>query len=235
VWKCARYLPARADVLDGNRLWPTQGRLRQDTVVVVQDDRALLECLRAGDEAAFETLVDRYDRGLRRVARTFVRTPAAADDVVQETWLAVIRGLDRFEGRSSLSTWIFRILINRARTHASRDARSVPFSALEHDDRPAVDPAAFGADGHWRSAPARLETDPEASVLGIELRTHLLQAVDELAPAQRAVITLRDLVGLESEDVCSLLEITDGNQRVLLHRARARVRAALVGLVEVSD
>lgn len=202
--------------------------------MAVQDDRALLEGLRAGDQAAFEALVVRYDRSLRRVARTFVRTPADADDVVQETWLAVIRGLDQFEGRSSLSTWIFRILINRARTRASREARSVPFSALEDDDRPAVDPAAFGADGRWRSAPPRLETDPEASVLGVELRRHLLQAVEQLAPAHRAVITLRDLVGLDSEDVCSLLEISDGNQRVLLHRARARVRATLVGLVEVS-
>lgn len=203
-------------------------------MVAVQDDQALLGRLRAGDEAAFETLVARHDQALRRVARTFVRTPAAADDVVQETWLAVIRGLDRFEGRSSLSTWIFRILANLARTRASRDARSVPFSALEDDDRPAVDPSAFGADGRWRSAPPRLESDPEASVLGGELRRRLLAAVEELAPVQRAVITLRDLVGLDSADVCSLLEISDGNQRVLLHRARARVREALVGIVEVS-
>jgi len=205
-------------------------------VIGVQDDHALLGRLRAGDEAAFEALVARHDRALRRVARTFVRTPADADDVVQETWLAVIRGLDQFEGRASLTTWIFRILINRARTRASRDARSVPFSALQDDDdRPAVDSAAFAGDGRWRSAPPRLESDPEASVLGVELRTHLLQAVEQLAPAQRAVITLRDLVGLETEDVCSLLEISDGNARVLLHRARARVRAALGGLVEVTS
>ncbi len=213
---------------------PAQRRLQPYTVVVVQDDQALLGRLRAGDEAAFETLVARHDQALRQVARTFVRTPAAADDVVQETWLAVIRGLDRFEGRSSLSTWIFRILANLARTRARRDARSVPFSALEDDDRPAVEPSAFGTDGRWRSAPVRLESDPEASVLGSELRGRLLAAVDQLAPAQRAVITLRDLVGLDSGDVCSLLEISDGNQRVLLHRARARVREALVGMVEVS-
>src|SRR5664279_5731864 len=194
----------------------TQGHQQPATVVAVQDDQALLGRLRAGDDAAFEALVARHDRALRRVARTFVRTPAAADDVVQETWLAVIRGLDRFEGRSSLSTWIFRILANRARTRATRDARSVPFSALEDNDRPAVDPSAFGADGRWRSTPPRLESDPEASALSSELRTHLLAAVDDLAPAQRAVITLRDLVGLNAEDVCSLLEINDGNQRVLL-------------------
>jgi RNA polymerase sigma-70 factor (ECF subfamily) len=199
---------------------------------MAQDPR-LLERLRAGDEAAFEALVTKHDRALRRLASTFVRTPAAADDVVQETWLAVIRGLDGFEGRSSLTTWIFRILVNRARTRAVREARSVPFSAVADEHDPAVDPAAFGTDGRWRSAPARLDADPETSLLNVELRQHLLRAIDELPAAQRAVITLRDLVGLGSDDVCSLLEITDGNQRVLLHRARAHVRTALAPLVEV--
>jgi RNA polymerase sigma-70 factor (ECF subfamily) len=200
----------------------------------VEEDRVILRRLRAGDEAAFEALVTRHDRALRRAAQTFVRTPAAADDVVQETWLAVIRGLDGFEGRSSLSTWIFRILVNRARTRATREARSVPFSAIEDPDRSTIDPAAFGEDGRWRSAPSRLETDPELQVLNAELRQHLLRAVGELAPAQRAVITLRDVIGLDSDDVCSLLEISEGNQRVLLHRARARVRAAIAPLVEAS-
>jgi RNA polymerase sigma-70 factor, ECF subfamily len=201
----------------------------------VQDDRALLARLRTGDEEAFDTLVRRYDGSLRRVARAFVRTPSAADDVVQETWLAVIRGLDAFEGRSSLSTWIFSILANRARTRAVRDARTVPFSALESDEGSAgVDPEAFGGDGRWRSAPPRLDSDPEALLLSKELRGRLLEAVDELAPAQRAVITLRDLVGLGADEVCSLLEIADGNQRVLLHRARTNVRAALAPLVEAA-
>jgi RNA polymerase sigma-70 factor (ECF subfamily) len=194
----------------------------------------MLQRLRAGDEDAFEALVTSHDCAFRRVARTFVRTSAAADDVVQETWLAVIRGLDTFEGRSSLSTWMYRILVNRARTRASREARNVPFSAIEDEHGPTVDPAAFGSDGRWRSAPSRVESDPELSVLNVELRQQLLQAVEDLAPAQRAVITLRDIVGLESEEVCSLLEISDGNQRVLLHRARARVRATLAPLVEVS-
>jgi RNA polymerase sigma-70 factor, ECF subfamily len=200
----------------------------------VDDDRVLLERLRAGDEAAFRTLVDRHDRALRRVARTFVRTSSAADEVVQETWLAVVRGLDDFEGRSSLRTWIFSILVNRARTYAVRDARSVPFSALESDDGPTVEPAAFGADGRWSSAPPRLDGDPETGLLAAELREHLLQAVDTLPPAQRAVITLRDLVGVSPEEVCELLELSDGNQRVLLHRARARVRTALTPLVEAN-
>jgi len=200
----------------------------------VDDDQVLLDRLRAGDERAFEMLVARYDGGLRRVARTFVRTRSAVDDVVQETWLGVLRGLDTFEGRSSLGTWVFSILVNQARTRARRDARSLPFSALETDDGPTVDPAAFGADGRWASAPARLDGDPETGLLAGELRAQLLQAVEDLSDQQRAVITLRDLVGCSADEVCQLLEISDGNQRVLLHRARSRVRLALAPLMEVT-
>jgi RNA polymerase sigma-70 factor (ECF subfamily) len=200
----------------------------------VEHERALLERLRAGDEHAFEELVARHDGALRRVARTFVRTDAAADDVVQETWLGVVRGLDGFEGRSSLRTWIFGILVNTARTRATRDARNVPFSALESDDSPAVEPAAFGADGRWTSAPARLDADPETGLLAGELREHLLRAVEGLSPDQRAVIMLRDLAGLTGPEVSDLLDVSDVNQRVLLHRARTRVRAELLPLVEVS-
>jgi RNA polymerase sigma-70 factor, ECF subfamily len=199
----------------------------------VQEDHAFVERLRAGDEAAFDALVARHDAALRRVARTYVRTDAAADDVVQETWLGVVRGLDEFEERSSLRTWIFSILVKRAKTRAMRDARNLPFSALERDDRPAVDPAAFGADGRWASAPPRLESDPETGLVMRELRTQLLDAVEQLSPDQRAVITLRDLVGLPAAEVCELLDLSDANQRVLLHRARARVRTALTPFVEV--
>ena len=199
----------------------------------MHDDEAILARLRAGDEAAFDALVAQHDASLRRVARTFVPTQSLADEVVQETWLAVIRGLDDFEGRSSLRTWIFRILTNRARSRAKREARSLPISAIE-PDVPTVDPAAFGSDGRWRSAPARLELEPETHLLSAELRGRLLDAVDELPANMRAVITLRDIVGAEPEEVCDLLGITDGNQRVILHRARARVRAALVPLMEVS-
>ena len=195
----------------------------------------LLDRLRAGDERAFEMLVARYDGGLRRVARTFVRTRSAVDDVVQETWLGVLRGLDAFEGRSSLRTWMFTILVNQARTRAKRDARSLPFSALETEDRPTLDPAAFGADGRWASAPPRLDGDPETGLLSGELRAQLLEAVEELSDEQRAVITLRDLVGCSAPEVCRLLDISDGNQRVLLHRARTRVRGALAPLVEVTQ
>jgi RNA polymerase sigma-70 factor (ECF subfamily) len=200
---------------------------------VPDDERALLERLRQGDEDAFQSLVESHDGALRHAARTFVRSAAAADEVVQETWLGVVRGIEKFEGRSSLRTWIFRILVNRARTYATRDARSVPFSALEEDDGPAVDPSAFDGDGRWSSAPARLEFDPDTNLLRSELREQLLAAVDQLAPAQRAVITLRDLAGLPADEVCELLGVSDGNQRVLLHRARSHVRSALVPLVEV--
>ena len=200
----------------------------------MHDDKALLARLRAGDERAFEALVAQHDGALRRVARTFVRSDSAVEDVVQETWVGVVRGLAGFEGRASLRTWIFRILVNQARTRAVRDARSLPFSALEADDAPAVEPTAFAADGRWTSAPPRLDGDPETGLLSAELRAHLLEAVDALSRDQRAVITLRDLVGLPAAEVCDLLEISDVNQRVLLHRARARVRAALVPLVKVS-
>jgi RNA polymerase sigma-70 factor (ECF subfamily) len=201
----------------------------------VEDDHALVERMRAGDSRAFESLVAAHDGSLRRVARTFVQTPSAADDVVQETWLGVVRGLDGFQGRSSLRTWIFRILANVARTRARRDARSVPFSALEGDGAPAVEPASFAADGSWVTAPTRLDGDPEGALLSAELRERLLQEVDGLPPAQRAVITLRDVVGMPADEVCDVLEIADGNQRVLLHRARSRVRAALVPLMELEQ
>jgi RNA polymerase sigma-70 factor (ECF subfamily) len=172
---------------------------------------------------------------MRFVARNFVRTDALAEDVVQDTWLAVVRGLDGFEGRASLKTWIFHILVNRARTRAVREARTVPFSSLSDDvaqEGPAVDPALFDRDGRWARAPQTLDADPEHHLLATELRGRLVDAVAELPEAQRTVIALRDLVGLPSEEVCELLELSDGNQRVLLHRARTRVRAALAPIVE---
>jgi RNA polymerase sigma-70 factor (ECF subfamily) len=201
---------------------------------MVDGEHDLIERLRAGDEQAFDAFVQRHDDALRRVARAYVRTQAAADDVVQETWLAMLRGLKDFEERSSLRTWLFRILVNRARTRATREARSLPFSTLAPEDESVFEPG-FGTDGRWVSAPPRLDADPESRLLSSELREHLIDAVDGLAPAQRAVITLRDIVGLDAADVCDMLEVTDGNQRVLLHRARAQVRAALVPLVEVEQ
>jgi RNA polymerase sigma-70 factor, ECF subfamily len=193
----------------------------------VQDEQTLLRGLRAGDEQAFELLLDRHDGAMRRVARSFLRTPSAVEEVVAETWLAVVKGLDSFEGRSSLQTWLFRILVNRARTRAVRDARQITFSSLEDDEHPAVDPSAFGEDGRWRSAPSRLEFDPETRLLSGELRGELVSAIDGLPDQQRVVVTLRDVVGLSAAEVCEMLEITEVNQRVLLHRGRARCRAVL--------
>jgi RNA polymerase sigma-70 factor, ECF subfamily len=171
---------------------------------------------------------------MRFVARSFVRTDAVAEEVVQDTWLAVIRGLDGFEGRSSLRTWIFHILVNRARTRAVREARTIPFSSLADaaaQEGPTVDPILFDRDGRWDRLPDRLDGDPQHHLLAAELRGRLIEAVAELPEAQRAVITLRDLAGLPSEEVCELLELSAGNQRVLLHRARTRVRVALAPLV----
>ena len=199
------------------------------------DDHALVERLRAGDEAAFVELVDRYDRQLRRLARTFVRTDALADDVVQETWIAVLRGIDRFEERSSLKTWLFRILVNRARTRAVREARQVPFSSLgsaEDAEGPAIDPSAFGPDGAWATPPAQLEVEPETRLLSAELRGRLAEAVETLPEQQKTVILLRDFGGLDGPEVAEALGISEGNQRVILHRARTRMRDALAEYVE---
>jgi RNA polymerase sigma-70 factor, ECF subfamily len=165
----------------------------------------------------------------------YVPSRAVAEEMVQETWLGVMRGLDRFEGRSSLKTWIFRILTNIAISGGSRERRSVPFSALaDADDAggPSVDPDRFLAPdhdrypGHWALAPTRWAT-PEERLLAGETRGVILAAIEQLPPAQRAVIALRDVEGWPSEDVCAALELSEGNQRVLLHRARTRVRSAL--------
>ena len=179
-------------------------------------------------------LVNAYDAPLRRLARTFVRTDALADDVVQETWLAVIGGIDRFEERSSLKTWLFRILVNRARTRAVREARQVPFSSLassEDQEGPAVDPSAFTAEGGWASPPPRLDVEPETQLLAGELRGQLSDAVETLPEQQRTVILLRDFAGLDGPEVAESLGISEGNQRVILHRARTRVRDALADYV----
>jgi RNA polymerase sigma-70 factor, ECF subfamily len=199
------------------------------------DDHALVARLRAGDETAFADLVDRYHAPLRRLALSFVKTPSAADDVVQETWEGVIKGIDTFEERSSLKTWIFRILVNRARTRGVKDSRMLPFSSLGDEDvAPAVEPSNFDTAGVWRHRPAELASDPDHRLLASELRSQLTAAVDELPARQRAVITLRDIVGLPADEVAALLEISDGNQRLLLHRARARVRDAVADYVGAS-
>ncbi len=195
------------------------------TVVLDEDDRRTLAALRAGDEQAFAELVRRYQSPLLRVAMSYVRPRSAAEEVVQETWLGVLRGLPGFEGRSSLRTWIFRILANRARTRGVRERRSVPFSALGDGD-PAVAPERFAADGSWASPPPAGDL-PDEALLTAEARALVLMAIEQLPDQQRAVITLRDVEGWSAAEVRDALDLSEGNERVLLHRARARVRAAL--------
>ena len=200
------------------------------------DEQRLLAALREGDEEAFRTLVRAHGPALLRVALTFVSTRGAAEEVVQETWLGLLRGLDRFEGRSSLKTWLFRILTNTAKTRGMRESRTVPFASLgpELDEEgAAVDPARFLDathpvwPGHWASPIPRWESLPEARLLGAETRAAIERAVDALPPVQRRVLVLRDIEGFDAEEVCNALELSETNQRVLLHRARSKVRAAL--------
>jgi RNA polymerase sigma-70 factor (ECF subfamily) len=190
----------------------------------------VVAALRARDEAAFVMLVEELSPSMLRVARMYVSTRAVAEEVVQETWLAVLTGIDGFEGRSSLKTWIFRILANRAKTRGEREGRTVPFSSLAVDDEdrgPAVEPDRFVADGHWASPPTSWAELPEARLLGDETLAVIKAAIDELPETQRTVITLRDVEGWSSEDVRNVLELSESNQRVLLHRARSKVRRAL--------
>jgi RNA polymerase sigma-70 factor (ECF subfamily) len=196
-------------------------------------DAELVARLRDGDEAAFALILDAWSDGLVRLARDFVSTDDSAVEVVQETWLAVIQGIARFEGRSSLKTWMYRILVNTAKRRGQRESRSVPWSSLltAEDNGPTVDPARFRGpgdpyEGHWREYPSRWPS-PEQEALAGEIRTHVAAALARLPSRQRIVITLRDVEGYSAEEVCSILEISAANQRVLLHRARAFVRGEL--------
>jgi RNA polymerase sigma-70 factor (ECF subfamily) len=199
-----------------------------------ESDAELVERLRAGDEGAFEQLVDEYGPSMLRVASLYVRDRAVAEEVVQETWLAVLNGIDRFEGRSSLKTWIFRILANRAKTRGEREGRSVPLSAIASGDPEAgeasVDPDRFfGADDGpapfgWAAPPRDW---PQKRVLDREALSVIEEAIEKLPETQQAVIRLRDVEGWSPQEVAEALEISDGNERVLLHRARSKVRTAL--------
>jgi len=201
------------------------------------DERALVAALRRRDEAAFAWLLDRHDASLRRVASTFVRTGASADEVVQDTWLAVIAGIDRFEERSTVKTWVYRILMNIARTRGARDQRTVPFADLApdpDDDAPSFAPERFrGAlslyTGHWRpgAGPAPWDEQPEERLSAVQSLATVRAAIAALPDRQRAVISLRDVDGWTAAEVCDLLDLSEANQRVILHRARARVRQAL--------
>jgi RNA polymerase sigma-70 factor (ECF subfamily) len=201
-------------------------------------DAALLARLRRGDEAAFLELVERYGPMMLRIALSYVRTPSVAEEVVQETWIGVLNSLERFEGRSTLRTWLLRILANRARTRGAREARCLPFSALG-DDEPSVAPERFqGPDGRfpggWAAFPTDWETLPEERVLARETLLHVEAAIRDLPERQQEVIVLRDVEGWSAEEVCAALSLTPANQRVLLHRARSRVRGALERYLEAA-
>lgn len=200
----------------------------------LDEDQLLVRALRARDEEAFESLLDRWYSPMLRLARTYVRSRAEAEEVVQDTWLAVLAGLDRFEGRSSLKTWIFRILVNRARTRAKREARTLPFSDVRSPE---------GAQGpqattEWLFQPERtgvlgwhgqslMPANPQEQLLTEELRARVDAAIALLPARQQEVITLRDIEGWSAEEVCDVLDLTEANQRVLLHRARVKVRDAV--------
>lgn len=195
------------------------------------DDLALVTQLLAGDEAAFTRVVRLYHGSLVRLAMVLVGNHAVAEEVVQDTWLAVLNGLPRFEGRSSLKTWIFTILTNRAKTHATRERRTVTFSDLSAAagaDEPAVDPDRFTSAGSWSTPPDRWEPDtPEKMLLRQEARTLIAKTMAGLPAGQRAVVTLGDIDGLDAVQVCHVLGLSETNRRVLLHRGRSKVRAAL--------
>lgn len=197
------------------------------------DDLEIVERLRAGDEATFMDLVERLQPSMLRVARMYVATQAVAEECVQDAWLGVLQGIDRFEGRSSLRTWIFRILVNIAKTRGQREARSVPFASLEGErsDEPTVPAGSFilGGElaGHWSTLPQDWRGVPEDRLLAAETSGVVAAALEDLPAMQAAVIRMRDVLGMSSEEVRNALHLSETNQRVLLHRARARVRRAL--------
>jgi len=220
-------------VADSTNPLPLRGVSPSDATL--PDDAILVEALKRGDETAFMALVQAYHPLLLRLALIYVPNRAVAEDVVQETWLGVLNGLGRFEARSSLKTWICRILTNRARTRAQRESRSIPFSSFwgpeDERDEPTVEPSRFRTsepyEDHWMTRPADWSELPEQRLLSDETQARIRAAIEALPLNQRTVITLRDVEGWSSADVCASLEISEANQRVLLHRARAKVRQAL--------
>jgi RNA polymerase sigma-70 factor, ECF subfamily len=204
-----------------------------DATVTAPGDDLLIERLREGDEEAFMSLVDRLQPMMLRVARMYVSSHAVAEEVVQEAWLGVLHGIGRFEGRSSLRTWILRIVSNIAKTRGQREGRSVPFTSLAGDDvdAPSFDPDRFLGTGewigHWSTVPEDWRGAPEERLTSSETLEAIRAAIAALPPMQAEVIRLRDVLGWTSEEVRNALDLTETNQRVLLHRARAKVRRAL--------
>ncbi len=201
------------------------------------DDMRLVEQLRNGDESAFMSLVEQYQNSLLRLAQLYAPNRTVAEEVVQETWLGVLEGIHRFEGRSSLKTWLFSILTNRAKTRGQRENRYILFAEFWNPDseeaEPSVDPQRFHPTdhpqlpGHWASGPTTWSAEIDAPVLSREIRECIQAAIETLPPSQHEVITLHDIEDFSSDEVCNVLGISETNQRVLLHRARCKVRRAL--------
>jgi RNA polymerase sigma-70 factor (ECF subfamily) len=196
-------------------------------------DEQIVAALRAGDEQTFRELFERTNPMMKRVARSYVTSDAVAEEIVQDTWLAIITGIERFEGRSALGTWMFSILTNQAKTHSARERRAQPISSVAPADaeEPAVDPDRFQKDdeawpGHW-AIPPRPWQKPERRLLSLEARDQLREALAQLPERQRLVVVLRDIEGLAAQEVRDLLNLSEENQRVLLHRGRSRLRALL--------
>jgi RNA polymerase sigma-70 factor (ECF subfamily) len=193
----------------------------------VRDEQELVVRLRAGDESAFTAVVDRYHLPMIRLAASYVPSPAVAEEVVQDTWLGMLRGLDGFQERSSLKTWLFTILVNRARTTGQRERRTTPLGDVE----PSIDPNRFGNDGAWCQPPVPWTDEVDDQLAAATTMKFVRAAIDELPDGQREVVLLRDVEGLSAPEVCEVLGLTEGNQRVLLHRGRARIRQQLETMV----
>jgi len=205
----------------------TQTTRPSPTIRAVETDVELLARLRKGDEEAFVMLVAHYQQPMLRLARSFVPSQAVAEEAVQDTWMGVVRGVEGFQGRSSFKTWLFRILVNRARSAGSREPSNVPIEIL-----PVVDPIRFDAQGQWADPLDRWTEDVEDRLDAVTWLPILRAAVDDLPPGQRQVLILRDIEGLSSEEACSVLGISPGNQRILLHRGRSRLRGILEAEME---
>lgn len=207
--------------------------MRDTGVLASPADLAIVQRLRAGDEATFMMLVEQHQAEMLRIARMYLSSRAVAEEAVQEAWLGIIKGLDRFEGRSSLRTWMYRIVANVAKTRGQRESRSVPFSSLAGDDaEPAIDAEWFQsatdrAPGGWRTFPDDWRGIPEDRLIGNETIQRIGIAIDLLPPMQAEVLRLRDVLGWTSQEVRNALDLSETNQRVLLHRARSRVRREL--------
>ena len=206
----------------------------------VADDQ-VVAALQRGDEGTFRDVFERSYSMMKRIARTYVASDAVAEEIVQETWVAIVNGIDRFEGRSTLGTWIFSILTNQAKSHCAREGRALPFASVAPSGvgEPAVDPDRFQNDdetwpGHW-ATPPRPWQKPERRLLSLETREQLKQALALLPERQRLIVGLRDIEGLSGEEVCDLLGLSQENQRVLLHRGRSRLRAALEEYLDAAD